>query len=51
MRGEGITLGKRGSGIMLGKGNLMGVNGSVQGLHHSRLTTKVRNHLEQMYNV
>ena len=51
-RGEGITLGKRGSGIMLGKGsNLMNVNGSIQGLHHSRLTTKVRNHLEQMYNV
>ena len=36
---------------MLGKGNLLGVNGAVEGLHHSRLTTKVRNHLEQMYNV
>ena len=52
MRGEGISLGRKsGSGIMLGKGNLMGVNGAVEGLHHSRLTTKVRNHLEQMYNV
>jgi hypothetical protein len=52
MRGNGITLGNRGTGVMLGSGaNKMGTQGVIHGLHHSRLSQRVRNHLEQMYNV
>ena len=52
MRGDGIRLGNYGAGVMLGSGsNPMGTQGIIQGIHHRQLSTRVRNHLEQMYHI